>query len=134
MLLIALAIGVILIVAAIRNSQDALFAALKIDVPSYVTIAAAILAVGAIGYIPNLKPVSRGLLALIFVVLILRNYQQIIAGFEGVASGQAASSGAASSSSSPLSAITGAISGAIGSTASGMTEQDLGQAFSQAGF
>lgn len=100
MLLLALAIGVVLIVAAVRNSQDTLFAALKTDVPHYVTIAAAILAVGAIGYVPNLKPVSRGLLALIFTVIILRNYQQIIAGFQAVSSGQAVGSPPASAGTS----------------------------------
>lgn len=82
MILVALIIGAILIVAAVRNSQGALFAALGQDVPAFVVWAAAIFAIGAIGFVPGLKPVSRGLLILVIVVLILRNYQQILTGFQ----------------------------------------------------
>lgn len=82
MILVALFIGAILIVAAIRNSQGALFAALYQDVPGYVIWAAAIFAVGAVGFIPGLKPVSRGLLALVIVVIVMNNYQKILAGFK----------------------------------------------------
>lgn len=82
MVLVALFIGAILIVAAIRNSQGTLFSALYKDVPGYVVWAAAIFAIGAIGFIPGLKPVSRGLLALVIVVIVMRNYKQILAGFQ----------------------------------------------------
>lgn len=85
MLLVALFIGVILIVAAIRNSQNALFSALVEDVPAYIVWGAAIVAVGAIGYIPGLKPASRAMLALIFVVIVLKNYDTIIKGFKSAA-------------------------------------------------
>lgn len=82
MILIALAIGIILIVAAVRNSQAALFDALKTDVPGYVVWAAAIVAVGAVGWVPGLRPVSRGLLALVILVIILRNYTTVLSGFQ----------------------------------------------------
>lgn len=82
MILFALFIGAILIVAAVRNSQGALFAALGQDVPAFAVWAAAIFALGAIGFVPGLKPVSRGLLALVLVVLVLRNYKEILSGFE----------------------------------------------------
>ena len=82
MILIALVLGIVIIVAAIRNSQGALFSALGTDIPGYVIWAAAIFAVGVVGYIPGLKNVSRGLLALVIVALILNNYQKILAGFQ----------------------------------------------------
>ena len=82
MIIILLLIGVILIVSAVRNSQGALFTALGQDVPGFFVWAAALLALGAVGWIPGLKPISRGLLALVIVVLILRNYQNIIKGFQ----------------------------------------------------
>lgn len=85
MILVALFVGVVLIVAAIRNSQGALFTALGTDVPGYVVWAAALVAVGAVGYAPGLKPVSRGLLALVLIVIILNNYSAILAGFQAVA-------------------------------------------------
>ena len=84
MLLVALIIGVVLIVAAIRGTQGTLFSALMQDVPAYVVWAAAIVGLGAIGYVPGLKPASRALLVLIFVVIVLHNYQKIIAGFQSV--------------------------------------------------
>lgn len=82
MVLFALLIGVVLIVAAIRNSHSTLFTAIATDVPQFVVWGAAIVAVGAVGFIPGMKPVSRGLLALILVVLILQNYKSMIKGFE----------------------------------------------------
>lgn len=93
MLLVALLIGAVLIVSAIRNSQATLFSSLAEDVPGFVVWGAAILAVGAIGYIPGLKPASRGLLALVIVVIIMDNYQAILSGF--AASNKAAAAQAA---------------------------------------
>lgn len=84
MILVLLFLGIIIVVAALRNSQGALFAALYEDVPGFVVWAAAIFAIGAVGFIPGLKPVSRGILALVIVVIVLRNYKQIITGFENV--------------------------------------------------
>ena len=80
--IVALAIGIILIVSAVRNSQGALFTALGQDVPKFVVWFAAIFAIGAIGFIPGLKPISRLLLALVIIVIIVNNYKKIIAGFQ----------------------------------------------------
>lgn len=80
--LIALILGIILIVAAVRNSQGALYSALEQDVPKFVIWGAAIIAVGAIGAIPGLKTVSRWLLALVVIVLIVNNYQKLVTGFQ----------------------------------------------------
>lgn len=113
MILVALIVGVILIVAAIRNSQAALFAALAVDVPGFVLWAAAIVAVGAIGFIPGIKPVSRGLLALVLLVIILNNYKAILAGLASAsvpgtaaATAAAASTSTASSGAAPSSTAT----------------------------
>lgn len=85
MALFALIIGVILIVSAVRNSHAALFSALVQDVPPFVVWGAAILAIGAIGFIPGLKGISRLLLALVLIVIIVNNYQKIVAGFSNAA-------------------------------------------------
>lgn len=122
-----LVIGAILVVAAIRNNQGDLFSALAADVPPFITWATAIVVIGSIGFIPNLKPVSRGLLALILVVILLNNYQQILAGFTsawtttakgagdgGSGTGTAKKHGQVSVSSnisSPLGAFSGAFTG-----------------------
>jgi hypothetical protein len=105
MIIVALLIGLILIAAAIRGTQGALFSALGTDLPAYVVWAAALVAVGSLGFVPGLKGPSRALLALVIVVLILNNYQAILAGFAavssptsstGTAAGNAAPAGAAS--------------------------------------
>lgn len=101
MLIVVLIIGVVLIVAAVRNSQAALFAALTQDVPSYAVWAAAILALGMLGYVPGLKPVSRGLLILVILVIVLNNYQAVIAGFQNANTAPASSGGSGGGSGDP---------------------------------
>jgi len=90
-----------------------LFGALAQDVPAFMVWAAAVFAVGAIGWIPGLKPVSRGLLALVIVVLVLNNYQQIIDGLSaplGDAS-NATSGGSGGGDENPLASIFGSLGG-----------------------
>lgn len=110
MTIVALFIGIILVVAALRNSQAALFTALKTDVPSFVVWAAAIVAIGAIGFVPKLSPLSRALLGLILVVIILKNYAAIIAGFNSAwqTSGSEATSATGSQATNAVSTPTGA--------------------------
>lgn len=81
MVLVLILIGAFLIVAAFRDTQGELFQALGEDVPAFGTWAAAIIAIGLIGFIPGFKPVSRGLLALVIVVLVINNYDKILTGF-----------------------------------------------------
>ena len=81
MLLVAIIVGAILIVAAIRNSQQTLFSALGQDVPAFIVWGAAILAVGVIGYVRPLKGASDAMLVLIVTVLILNNYENMLKGF-----------------------------------------------------
>lgn len=113
MALIILIVGAILIVVAVRNSQGSLFTALKTDLPEYGVWAAAIIAIGLIGVVPGLKPISRGLLVLIILVIILNNYQNIISSFEGAWKGSenysSSSSSQTASASSAVSTVTSAI-------------------------
>ena len=55
MILVALMIGILLVVAAIRNSQASLFSALATDVPQFVVWAAAILALWDDWFHPRLE-------------------------------------------------------------------------------
>jgi hypothetical protein len=100
MIIVALLIGVVLVIAAIRGSQSTLFSALATDVPAFVVWAAAIFAVGAIGFVPGLKTPSRLLLGLVIIVLIVNNYQAILAGVQNVSSSGAGVSSSSSSSNS----------------------------------
>lgn len=117
--LIILLIAVLLIVAAIRNSQSALFSAIATDVPEFVVWAAAIVALGVAGFVPGLKPISRGLLVLVLVVLVLNNYQAVIAGFQNAwqkppaPAGGASGAAPAKKSSSPFGIDLGSLMGSM---------------------
>ena len=82
MLIVALFIGIVLIVAAIRGTHGELFSALGQDTPAFLIWGGALFAVGALGFIPVIKGPSRALLALVIVVLVLHNYKQILSGFQ----------------------------------------------------
>jgi hypothetical protein len=96
-LLVAVFIAAIVIIAALRNSQGTLFTALTTDVPGYVVWAAALLAVGAIGFVRPLKNVSDALIVLVITVLIVNNYSKIIAGVQAVATTDAGTTPSTSS-------------------------------------
>lgn len=72
--------GIILIVAGVRdrvtNGNPSLMSLLKDDFtgqsPFWKWILA-ILFIGAVGYIPNLRPISRGFMALVIIVFFLSN-------------------------------------------------------------
>ncbi len=70
-----LIIGATLIVAGVRNQQDKLFTLVKNDFAgpnNFIFWIVSILAIGAVGYIPKLKPISTAFLGLVIVVLFLR--------------------------------------------------------------
>jgi hypothetical protein len=78
-------IGAVLIVSAYRNTYGDLATALETDVPGFATWALAIAAVAALGWVPGMQKISRWLLALVIVVLVLRNYQALFANAQTLA-------------------------------------------------
>lgn len=92
MILVVLIIGTIILVSALRGTYGALFSDLGQDVPKFIVWGAAILALGALGFIPGLRPISRGLMALVLIVIVMQNYANILAGFSAVAKAPTASS------------------------------------------
>lgn len=69
-----LIIGITLVVAAVRNTQNTLITLLQTDFTganNFWYWIVALLAVGAIGYVPKLKPLSDGLIVIILLALIL---------------------------------------------------------------
>lgn len=84
---VAILIGVIIIVAAINDAHGTLFRQLQADIPGYFTWAIAIAAILGLGFVPGMKIPSRYLIALVALVVLLVNYQRIIAGFTQFASG-----------------------------------------------
>lgn len=67
-------IGIVFIIAGVRGKASLLYSTLKNEFTgsnNYVIWGAAIIAVGAIGYIPQLQKFSRAMLALVIIVLLL---------------------------------------------------------------
>lgn len=68
--------GLLLLVASVRNTQGQLFNLLKSDFTgphNFVYWFIAIMAIGSIGYIDKLKPISNAFLILVVVILFLSN-------------------------------------------------------------
>jgi hypothetical protein len=66
--------GAVLVTAAIKNTQDSLFELVRGDFTgpnNFIFWFIAILAIGAIGYIPKAKPISTAFLTLVVIVLVL---------------------------------------------------------------
>jgi len=71
-----LIIGGVFTVAAVRGNSAQLFSLLRSDLTgkdNYLYWALSILVLGALGYIDDLKPLSRGFLVLVLIVLVLAN-------------------------------------------------------------
>lgn len=81
-----LLIGAVIFVAAYQNTHGELAAQLGQDVPPFLKWGMAIAAVGALGFVPGMRDLSRWLLALVLVVIVLTNYKQIIAGLQSIGS------------------------------------------------
>lgn len=71
----------VLIVSAFRNTQTQLATELETDLPGFGAWALAIIGVGALGWVPGMRVISRWLLALVIVVLVVKNYSALFSGF-----------------------------------------------------
>lgn len=99
-------IGVVLLAASVQNTQSQLFTLVKNDFTgsnNYLYWMVSILIIGAVGYIPTLKPISRMFLVLLIVVLFLSNggifqkfNQQLFGSSSGIGSGNGVLSGSLS--------------------------------------
>lgn len=69
-------IGLTLLISGVKNTQGDLFTLVKGDFTgpkNFIFWTVSILIIGAIGYIPKLKPVANSFLVLVIVVLFLSN-------------------------------------------------------------
>lgn len=69
-----LIIGIVLLVASVRNTQNDLFTLVRGDFTgsgNFIFWMISILIIGSVGYIPKLRPISVGFLILVVLVLFL---------------------------------------------------------------
>ena len=71
MAFVLLIVGITLLVAAVQNTQGTLFTLLAGDFKQFIFWFVAIFLIGALGYIPKLKPLSTAFMALVILVLFL---------------------------------------------------------------
>jgi hypothetical protein len=115
-------IGLMLIATALKNTQHELGQQFQTDLlgqDGFIAWAGAIMAIGAIGYIPGLRTASRYLLVLLGVVMVIRN-GGVFANAEAALQG-ASAAGPAPSVVSPLigsTAGTGSTAGGFGGSSS----------------
>lgn len=84
--------GALLLDSGVHGSAGATFDQLKADVSSFLAFGLVILILGGLGESTTLRPVSKALLGLVFVVFFLRNGQSMIANLKAFGSVSSASS------------------------------------------
>jgi len=70
-----LIVGLVLVISGVRGTSAQLLTLAKGDLTgknSYLHWIVAILAIGSVGYVPQLRSISRAFLALVLIVLVLR--------------------------------------------------------------
>lgn len=78
MRIVAIVLGAVLLLAAVRDRQGQLWALFKGDFEpgqkgNFVAWFAAIFLIGALGYVDTLRPVANTMLALVILVLLISN-------------------------------------------------------------
>jgi hypothetical protein len=101
-------IGFVLIDSGFRGNAVALFQQFESDAKGFLAFGAAIIILGALGISPSIRPISKGLLVLVFIVFFLKNGNQVVSGIQSTIS--ASTNNTASPSNSTAS------SGSTGST------------------
>lgn len=121
-------IGFVLVDSGFRGNAQALFSQFASDAKGFVAFGAVIVILGAAGTSSALRPIAKGLLALIFIVFFVRNGNQIVAGIQSAVNEQVTGSTVVSPSSNgqTLSSYSNSsdsnfqsIESAVNSTASG---------------
>jgi hypothetical protein len=126
-----LIVGIILTVAGVKGTQSTLFSLVKGDFTgtnNFIYWALSILVVGALGYVPQLRPLSKGFLVLIVVVLFLKTGNPNAAGGGFFAEFQRALGSTASvpTSGAPIDNSTALTSSNVGSVLSSQSSTATG--------
>jgi hypothetical protein len=95
MTFLLLIFGVILFIVGYKGTQTDLANQLGQDVPGFFAWAGAIVGLSMIGYLPGLKDISRAMLGLVALVVFLKGYSQMIAGFQAAFSATGSTASAA---------------------------------------
>lgn len=103
-------IGFILIDSGVRGNAAAVGQQFASDVKGFLALCAVVIILGGLGAFKSLRPVTKGLLGLVFVVFCLRNGNQIVSGIESAVSATTDTNSSASTASNTTSAVNNASS------------------------
>jgi hypothetical protein len=132
-----LLVGLVLLISGVKNTQDTLFATVKGDFvgqDNFIYWFVAILIIGAVGYIPKLKPISTAFLALVIVVLFLKKGSSNGLGggfFAQATSALGSTSTATTTPTTQLSALQNQQTNLMGQLAQNLATDPLAQELSQ---
>lgn len=124
-----LIIGIVLLVAGARGQSENLLQLVDEDFLStggYIPWAISILGIGAVGYIPKMKPISDAFMALVVVVLILANkgfFTNLQSAVQGIGGQTLAGSTSSGSTTASTSTGSGGLPSSVTSVLSGLQQQ-----------
>jgi hypothetical protein len=98
---ILLIIGITLLVAGVQNTQGDLFDLLKKDFGQFLVWFVAIFLIGALGYIPKMKPLSTAFMGLVILVLFLSKGKGFFSQFQSAVTSAQNTQSATSTSAAP---------------------------------
>jgi hypothetical protein len=107
-------IGFVLIDSGFRGNAVALFQQFESDAKGFLAFGAAIIILGALGISPSIRPISKGLLVLVFIVFFLKNGNQVVSGIQSTISAGTNNTASPSNSTASSSSTTQDSSGASG--------------------
>ena len=76
--LFSVILGALFLISGFRGTAEDTFKQLSIDVDGFLALGAVIIILGVSGLSPTIRPISKGLLVLVFLVFILKNGNKIV--------------------------------------------------------
>lgn len=84
--LFMLLMGAIMLDSGLRGNAQNLFVQFEGDLKGFLNFGAIVVILGVAGFSPTLRPISKGMLLLVFVAYFLKNGKNIVSGIETAAS------------------------------------------------
>lgn len=87
--ILALLFGIMLVEVGVRNNAKPMFGQLATDMQGFLAFGAVIMILGIAGSIDTIRPVAKAFIALVFVVFLLKNGNNVVKGLTASASATA---------------------------------------------
>ena len=78
--LVLIVLAIVMVIVAYQNTQGNLVTSLESDIPGFVPLGLGVAGLGAVGFIPKMQPIARGLVGLLIFIYVFRNWNAITSG------------------------------------------------------